>query len=180
MTNNRAAIDVLSVVSVVENALLCLLFIISPGMYVPELDTGARARALPRVSSNAKCPPKVHEKVFLQKDLKKEKNSVGSDPMINNILTDNITPNWNRIPKLGIQPLTGSSLASGYTARPLSSNTTNGLTVCSYTLDEKEEIQKGSAEALQRILMSNLRDNQRRDSNRLYPTRVQSLEPLRQ
>ena len=62
--------------------------------------------------------------------------------MTNNYLTDNTTSNWNRIPNRWIQPLTGSSLASGYTARPLSSGISNGLTVYNYTLYEKEENQK--------------------------------------
>ena len=46
-------------------------------------------------------PPKVHEKVFLQKDLKKTKKTVGTETMTKNYLTDNTKLNGNRIAQTG-------------------------------------------------------------------------------
>ena len=45
----------------------------------------------------------------------------------------------------GIQLLPGSLPASGYTAKPLSFNISNGLTVYNYTLYEKKENEKAVA-----------------------------------
>ena len=85
-------------------------------------------------------------------------------------VTDKITPDRIRIPNPGTQPTSGSSAASGYTAKPPTFGISNGLTVYNYTLDEKEEYQKGSDEALERLRTHDLRVRQHRDSNRLRPT----------
>ena len=71
----------------------------------------------------------------------------------------------------------GSSSARGYTATPPALGMPNGLTVYNCTLNEKEENEKGSDGALERLRTHDLRDR------RLEPCasdQRSAAEPLRQ